>query len=147
VKAVLILFACVALLLLSLAISPGSAGLSLVPGAAPVGPRLTPTASRTPRAWLPIVIRNIPVPTPTYTVTRTPSPTSTATATATRTATATPTTPVAGPCSCSANLYNCTDFNTQNQAQACFNFCVSQGQGDIHGLDSDNDGEACESLP
>lgn len=30
-------------------------------------------------------------------------------------------------------------------AQACFNYCVAQGVGDIHGLDGD--GDACESLP
>lgn len=27
------------------------------------------------------------------------------------------------------------------------NWCISQGRGDIHVLDSDDDGEACESLP
>lgn len=57
--------------------------------------------------------------------------------------------PAGGSCSCSGDLYNCTtDFSTQAQAQACFNFCVSQGVGDIHQLDgNDGDGRACESLP
>jgi hypothetical protein len=50
-------------------------------------------------------------------------------------------------CSCSGDLYNCGDFGTHNAAQACFNYCVSIGAGDIHGLDRNNDGMACESLP
>jgi hypothetical protein len=58
-KATLILLACVVLLSLSLAVGPGSAR-SMAPGAAPVGPRLTPTASRTPQVWLPYVFRSIP---------------------------------------------------------------------------------------
>lgn len=47
------------------------------------------------------------------------------------------------PCSCGSDLYNCNDFGTQSQAQACFNYCP----GDVHGLDSDGDGRVCESLP
>jgi hypothetical protein len=50
-------------------------------------------------------------------------------------------------CSCSANLYNCNNFSTQAEAQACFKYCISQGRGDIHRLDGDNDGIACEHLP
>ncbi|GAG83978.1 unnamed protein product, partial [marine sediment metagenome] len=45
------------------------------------------------------------------------------------------------------NLYNCSDFSTQAAAQACYDYCISQGAGDIHDLDRDNDGIACESLP
>lgn len=52
-----------------------------------------------------------------------------------------------GPCSCEADTLNCSDFKTQTEAQACFDFCVSQGVGDIHRLDQNNDGVACESLP
>lgn len=48
-------------------------------------------------------------------------------------------------CACVADLYNCPDFSSSNAAQACFAFCVSQGAGDIHQLDRDNDGLACES--
>lgn len=59
----------------------------------------------------------------------------------------TATTPPAGPCACYANLYNCSDFGTQAGAQACFAWCVGQGAGDVHQLDSDGDGVACESLP
>jgi endonuclease YncB( thermonuclease family) len=70
-----------------------------------------------------------------------PAPTATPTATSTRTGTPPP------PCACSGNLYNCSDFSTQAEAQACFNYCKTQGRGDIHRLDGDNDGIACESLP
>lgn len=50
-------------------------------------------------------------------------------------------------CSCSGNIYNCSDFGTHNQAQACYEYCKSQGRGDVHRLDGDSDGIACESLP
>ena len=49
----------------------------------------------------------------------------------------------APPCTCSGNL-NCSDFPTQNKAQSCFDYC---GPVDVHGLDTDNDGVVCESLP
>ena len=50
-------------------------------------------------------------------------------------------------CECYADLYNCADFATQAEAQACYEFCLAQGAGDIHRLDADNDGAACELLP
>jgi hypothetical protein len=50
-------------------------------------------------------------------------------------------------CQCSGSIYNCGDFSTHNQAQACFEYCIQQRAGDIHRLDGDNDGIACESLP
>jgi endonuclease YncB( thermonuclease family) len=50
-------------------------------------------------------------------------------------------------CSCSSNSYNCSDFNTHAQAQACYDYCISLGAGDVHRLDSDSDGSACETLP
>ncbi len=50
-------------------------------------------------------------------------------------------------CSCSGNQYNCSDFSTYVSAQACYNYCISVGRGDIHRLDGDNDGSACEELP
>jgi len=59
-------------------------------------------------------------------------------------------TPTAGGgevCSCSGNIYNCSDFGTHASAQACFEYCKSIGRGDIHRLDGDSDGVACESLP
>jgi len=51
-------------------------------------------------------------------------------------------------CECSTNKYNCSDFSTHSEAQACHDYCISQGKGDIHKIDgNDNDGLACESLP
>lgn len=67
--------------------------------------------------------------------------------------TATPVQPTATPippsgCSiCTSDTYNCSDFSTQAEAQACHDYCVNQGAGDIHRLDRDNNGIACESLP
>jgi hypothetical protein len=51
------------------------------------------------------------------------------------------------PCLCSSNLYDCSNFDTQSQAQACFAYCVQQGRGDVHVLDRDNDNVACENWP
>jgi hypothetical protein len=50
-------------------------------------------------------------------------------------------------CSCSGDTFNCSDFSTQSNAQACMDHCVSIGAGDIHNLDGDADGVACQSLP
>lgn len=44
---------------------------------------------------------------------------------------------------CSYNAYNCGDFSTHDEAQAVFEAC---GSGDVHKLDRDNDGKACETL-
>jgi len=116
-------------------------------------------------SFLPIILKpvNTPTPTVTNTATNTPtaSPTSTAVLpTATSTAvpptstattappTATATQPAPGGCSiCSYDAYNCGDFNTQAQAQACHDYCWDQVGYDVHNLDADDDGEACESLP
>ncbi|MEA3345319.1 MAG: thermonuclease family protein [Chloroflexota bacterium] len=60
-----------------------------------------------------------------------------------------PTTPSDGDaaCDCSGDLYNCSDFSTHDEAQACFEYCKSLGHGDVHHLDGDNNGVVCESLP
>jgi hypothetical protein len=56
--------------------------------------------------------------------------------------------PVAQPViPCTFDAYRCSDFATQEHAQEVFDYCVALGFGDIHKLDGDNDGEACESLP
>ena len=56
--------------------------------------------------------------------------------------------PSATVCDCSGNIYNCSDFSTHAEAQACYEHCVSVGRGDVHCLDgSDDDGIVCESLP
>jgi micrococcal nuclease len=50
-------------------------------------------------------------------------------------------------CLCSSNVYNCDDFRTYNEAQNLYNCCMGKVGSDIHRLDSDKDGLACESLP
>jgi len=50
-------------------------------------------------------------------------------------------------CDCSDNHYNCSDFSTQAEAQMCYDYCQALGRGDVHWLDDDCDGVACESLP
>lgn len=49
--------------------------------------------------------------------------------------------------SCSKNSYNCSDFSTQADAQACFDYCMAQTGEDVHKLDGGGDGIVCESLP
>jgi len=55
-------------------------------------------------------------------------------------------TPPSAVCECLRNIYNCADFGTHAEAQACYDHCKSLGYGDVHLLDGDNDGVACESL-
>ena len=50
------------------------------------------------------------------------------------------------PCDCSGNIYNCSDFSTQSEAQRCYEYCLEQKGYDVHRLDRDKDGIACESL-
>ncbi len=47
---------------------------------------------------------------------------------------------------CFENVYNCSDFKTQSEAQAVFEACGGSAN-DIHRLDADKDGRVCESLP
>lgn len=42
---------------------------------------------------------------------------------------------------CDHDAYNCSD----PEAQAAFAYCMAQGAGDIHRLDGDNDGQACDN--
>ena len=72
-----------------------------------------------------------PAPTPTPTATPTPTPT--------------PTPPsLLGACGpCAATDCNCSDFDTQAEAQTC----LDADPSDPFNLDGDGDGEACESLP
>lgn len=88
------------------------------------------------------------VPTaPASTSTATPTSTATAIATQTATPTATATIPTEPPCPCDADTLNCGDFATQPDAQACFDHCMALTGRDVHRLDQNNDGVACESLP
>jgi len=49
-------------------------------------------------------------------------------------------------CDCSSNKYNCGDFSTHNEAQSVYD-CCGGVSNDIHRLDRDKDGSACETLP
>jgi len=112
-------------------------------------PSPMPTLTHTPR---PTSTR---IPTSTATPTHTPAPTGTPTSTGTPISTALPTstptvtsTPLptdtpAPPCACTSDLYKCDDF-AAGGAQRCYDYCVSLGVGDIHKLDGDGDGRACE---
>jgi len=46
---------------------------------------------------------------------------------------------------CNSNAYNCGDFKTHAEAQAVYEACGGVGN-DVHKLDRDGDGIACESL-
>lgn len=48
---------------------------------------------------------------------------------------------------CSYKAYNCSDFSQQSQAQYVYDYCMVRVGYDVHQLDGDNDGIACESLP
>ncbi|MCC6605753.1 MAG: excalibur calcium-binding domain-containing protein [Anaerolineae bacterium] len=104
---------------------------------------VTPTLAN----FLPFVVRDTtPVPPvlPTNTPVTPPQPTVPGGATAVPTATH----PAPSGCSiCSFNAYNCSDFQAQDSAQACHDYCFTLVGYDVHRLDADNDGLACESLP
>ncbi|MGQ9555565.1 MAG: excalibur calcium-binding domain-containing protein [Anaerolineae bacterium] len=67
------------------------------------------------------------------------------TGTATRTSAVRTPTLTATPCSCSGDLYNCKDFGSADDAQTCYEYCKARVGYDVHKLDRDNDGIACES--
>jgi len=54
--------------------------------------------------------------------------------------------PVKYNCKCSSNIYNCSDFGSHYSAQKLYNCCMGKVGYDVHGLDRDKDGSACESL-
>jgi len=87
-----------------------------------------------PPVFLPVVLG----PVATSTITRTP----------TLTPMSLPTATVVADYICSADIYNCPDFATHEEAQAVYEYCMEQVGYDVHGLDgNDNDGLACEGLP
>lgn len=115
----------------------------------------TPTSTNTPKPTVTLAPTStstpLPTPTPVPTLMPTPVPITNTplplpTTVPEPTATPEPPTPP-GVCDCYGDLYNCKDFGTQQQAQACFDHCVAPGRPDIHKLDFDDDGIACESLP
>lgn len=48
---------------------------------------------------------------------------------------------------CEENVYNCSNFKTQPEAQEVYDTCNTAETPDRHGLDRDGDGIACQSLP
>jgi len=124
----------------------------------------SPTATRKPIVNLPIIVYQLP-PTATPTATMTPSPTNTPVPTNTPEPTKRPTNtpeptkrptntpeptsepPPTGCNTCAYDAYNCDDFSRRRDAQACYEYCLEETGRDVHRLDNDNDGEACESLP
>ena len=54
--------------------------------------------------------------------------------------------PTSATYNCSSNSYNCDDFSTHSEAQRVFETCGGINN-DIHRLDRDKDGVACETLP
>ncbi len=50
-------------------------------------------------------------------------------------------------CDCSRDIYNCSSFQSQVEAQACFEYCLAETGSDVHSLDRDGDDRVCESLP
>lgn len=95
-------------------------------------PTLTPIPTNTIEPTLPPVVTDTLVPLPTDTLVAIIPPTLT---------------PVAAVCPCGSDSRNCGDFLFHSSAQACFDYCRASGAGDIHNLDSDGNGLACESLP
>jgi competence protein ComEC len=92
---------------------------------------------------LPLILQQfvptVPVPTigPSATATFTLAPTETPTWTPTEMA----------PCPCNHDTLNCDYFDTQGEAQQCYEYCLQQEGDDVHGLDGNNNGVACEMLP
>ncbi len=74
-------------------------------------------------------------------------PTDTPTITLTPTTTSTPTRTLVPVCNCTGPRLTCNDFDSQAEAQACFDYCVEMGYGDIFGIDKNGNGRACEGLP
>lgn len=50
-------------------------------------------------------------------------------------------------CTCAPPDRNCSAFDTQASAQACYDHCWTVVNKDIYRLDRDSDRQACESLP
>lgn len=126
------------LLLVSLCMVIGVCGLLAPDDGEPVSAPIA-TATLEPTSTLTPILTHTPIPTLEPTSTNVPIPPTTV-------PTSIPVSPTESPvCDCSGDIYNCPDFTTHAQAQACHNYCMEQGQGDIHELDADDNGLACES--
>ena len=139
------------LLIIAQVVSSVSATTSSIISSIPTA-TATPTVTRTPTATITPSRTAVPSQTFTPTITFTPTMTNTPTMTFTPRPTSTsrptftsipptlaviaPTRPAQAVCSCSGDTLNCGDFSSHASAQACYNYCVSIGAGDIHGLDA-----------
>ncbi len=47
-------------------------------------------------------------------------------------------------CSCRSDRYNCADFETRCKARDMYDCCMRKVGYDVHNLDGDSDGIACE---
>ncbi len=47
-------------------------------------------------------------------------------------------------CACRSDRYNCTDFKTRREAREKHECCMKKVGYDVHNLDGDSDGVACE---
>ena len=140
----------VVLIVAQLVSSVGAATSSLIasiPTATPTGTAtLTPTNTFTLTITLTPTITDTPTQTFTPPATATPLPALTSLPPPTLVVIV-PAQPAQVACSCSGDTLNCGNFLYQSSAQSCYNYCISVGAGDIHGLDGNHDGVACESLP
>lgn len=59
--------------------------------------------------------------------------------------TATPQPTLAPVCNCAANVYDCRDFSSPSAAQSCYDYCGGPAN-DVHLLDGDLNGVACETV-
>lgn len=50
-------------------------------------------------------------------------------------------------CTCTGNAYDCADFATGDDAQACYQHCLDLTGIDVHWLDGDRDRRACDWSP
>lgn len=100
-----------------------------------------------PPAQLPLVV---PTVTPTPTSTSMPTPTEEPEPPTPEPPTPTPTpTPLDFPvCDCTPDTYACVahHFRVRADAQACFEYCFRETGRDVHNLDPDGNGMACENL-
>lgn len=102
-------------------------------------PTLPPTLTYTPAPTATSLPTNTPGPTQAPTATETPEP-----PTVTPEPTAVPPTNTPYTCDCSGDVYNCKSFVSDWDAQQCYRYCLNQTGVDVHDLDRDSDGNACE---
>lgn len=114
---------CAALFLASLFATPGATAQGTLP---------------TPAVYAPVILLVAGPPTAAPTATSKPPA-----------ATPTPTATAAIDCPCDqGDVRNCPDFDTQPEAQSCYDRCIALVGVDVHRLDQGGEpGKACESLP